>query len=80
MWVPPKDFGYMIVDYMETNTVDYTMLENYMVMFYYSCFIWNGVDIAPVTQREILFITWLIIISAIANATLYGAFFNMRDQ
>ena len=78
-WVPPKDFGYLIFDYMETNTVLYSLLENYMMMFYYSCFIFNGVDIAPIEASEILFVTFLMIISAFANALLYGTFFNMRD-
>ena len=65
---------------MDTNTVMYSLVENYTMMFYYACFIWNGVDIAPVTGAEILFVTFLIILSAFANAILYGTFFNMRDQ
>ena len=79
-WVPPKDFGYLVFDYMETATVEYSLMENYLVMLYHSTFIFNGVDVAPVTGLEMLLVLIAIIISAFANATLYGAFFTLQSK
>ena len=46
-WVPPKDFGYLIFDYMETATIEYSFFENYLMMIYYATFVFNMVDVAP---------------------------------
>ena len=50
-------------------------------MFYHATFIFNMVDVAPVTYTEIASVIVVIIISAFANALLYGTFFSLRrDQ
>ena len=79
-WVPPKDFGYLVFDYMETATIEYSLLENYLVMLYHATFIFNGVDVAPVTGKEILMVLIAIIISAFANTILYGTFFVLQSK
>ena len=79
-WVPPKDFGYMIFDFMDTATVEYSLLENYFLMFYHATFVFNMVDVTPRTYISITAITIILVISAFANALLYGTFFSLRQQ
>lgn len=49
-------------------------------MFYHATFIFNMVDVAPVTYTEIASVIVVIIISAFANALLYGTFFSLRRE
>ena len=58
-----------------------SLAQNYFLMFYHATFIFNMVDVAPVTYTEIASVIVVIIISAFANALLYGTFFSLRrDQ
>ena len=79
-WVPPKEFGNLFFDYVETATIEHSFSLTYFNMFYHSTFVFNMIDVAPVTYMEISCIVVVMIISAIANALLYGTFFNLRDK
>ena len=79
-WVPPKAFGFLIFDFMETATIEYSLLENYFLMFYHATFVFNMVDVAPRTYTSITAVIVITIISAFANALLYGTFFTLRQQ
>ena len=79
-WVPPKDFGYLQLDFMEVAPFENTLAQNYFLMFYHATFIFNMVDVAPVTYTEISTVIIVIVISAFANALLYGTFFSLRRE
>ena len=52
-WIPPKDFGYLQLDYMQTAPFVNSIEQNYFLMFYHATFIFNMVDVAPVTYKEL---------------------------
>ena len=45
--MPPKDFGYMELDFMEKAPFVNTLAQNYFLMFYHAAFIFNMVDVGP---------------------------------
>ena len=47
-------------------------------MFYHAAFIFNMVDVGPQTYSEITIVIIVIVLSAFANALLYGTFFSLR--
>ena len=55
-----------------------TLWQNYFLMLYHATFIFNMVDVAPRTYTEITIVTIIIVLSAFANALLYGTFFSLR--
>ena len=57
-----------------------SLIQNYFLMLYHATFIFNMVDVAPVTYTEITSVVMVIIISAFANALLYGTFFSLRRE
>ena len=60
---------------MKTAPFENTLAQNYFLMFYHATFIFNMVDVAPITYTEIVSVVIVIVISAFANALLYGTFF-----
>lgn len=68
------------MDFMEAAPSDNSLVQNYFLMIYHATFIFNMVDVAPVTYTEITSIVVVIIISAFANALLYGTFFSLRRE
>ena len=68
------------MDFMKIAPFKNTLAQNYFLMFYHATFIFNMVDIAPVTYTEILSVIIVIVISAFANALLYGTFFSLRRE
>lgn len=65
---------------MEVAPQENSLIQNYFLMLYHATFIFNMVDVAPVTYTEITSVVVVIIISAFANALLYGTFFSLRRE
>ena len=68
------------MDFMEVAPQENSLIQNYFLMLYHATFIFNMVDVAPVTYTEITSVVVVIIISAFANALLYGTFFSLRRE
>ena len=47
VWVPPKEFGGMNLNYMEDAALLNPFFHNYISMVYYATFAFNLIDIAP---------------------------------
>ena len=68
------------MDFMKVAPQENSLIQNYFLMLYHATFIFNMVDVAPVTYTEITSVVVVIIISAFANALLYGTFFSLRRE
>ena len=47
VWIPPKEFGEMNINYMDDALINTELVKNYFVMVYYATFAFNLIDIAP---------------------------------
>ena len=74
-WVAPKDFGYLDLDYVY-NQRNASFWENYLLMQYHSAFVFNMIDIAPISGRNVLLAIVLLLSAAIVNAQIFGIFFG----
>lgn len=60
--------------YLESSIYneDATLVHIYLNMIYHATFVFSLIDIAPRTNMEILLSTFLMLVSAIVNAQIYG--------
>ena len=47
VWIPPKEFGELNINYMDDALLNTKLIRNYFVMVYYATFAFNLIDIAP---------------------------------
>ena len=78
VWIPPKEFGEMNINYMEDALINTELVKNYFVMVYYATFAFNLIDIAPQSMLEIAVVTIIFFFSAFYNAQIYAEFYVQR--
>jgi hypothetical protein len=67
VWVPAVDFIYA-----ETKLFREDMLKQYLSMSYHAIMVFGLNEVAPVASTEIIVVIIIMIISAIANAYIFG--------
>ena len=76
-WVPPTDFGIIEVNTFNENQ---SFMMQYLRMVYHSTLVYSMVDISARSNSELVWVSLLIIISAIINAIIYGQFANLTEE
>lgn len=77
IWVAPTDFGLIEVN---TFSKDVGFAEQYLRMVYHSTLVYSMVDISARSDSELVWVSGLIILSAIINAIIYGQFANLTEE
>ena len=77
IWIPPTDFGAIKTDVFEKER---GFLFRYMKVFYHSSLTYSMVDISTRTANELGFMIFLILISAIINAIVFGQFSLLTEE
>jgi hypothetical protein len=70
IWIPPLDFIYLRTDLYELKPDQFFYL--YFKMLYHAVLVFAMVDIAPRGLMELGWLTFLILVSALATALIYG--------
>ena len=76
-WVPPTDFGSLATDAFQK---DRGFWFHYFKMFYHSTLVYSMVDISFRNFSELVVLSFLILVSAIINATIFGSFSVLTEQ
>ena len=69
-WIPPLDFGAIETDVFDIENKSFTF--RYFKMLYHSTLVYSMVDITVRTGTELLGSCFMIILSAVINAIIYG--------
>ena len=79
-WIPPLNFGTFETEIFDNNENYKGFLFTYFKMVYHSSLVYAMVDITVRSEHELLFTSFLIIVSAIINAIIYGQFANLTED
>ena len=76
-WIPPLDFGTISTDVFNK---DKGFLFQYFKVTYHSTLIYSMVDVSVRTFDELMFLSALLIVSAIINAVVFGQFQVLTEE
>jgi hypothetical protein len=68
VWVPPLDF----IDYTKSDLYETNMSRKYLMSLYNAVLLLGGNEIGPRTWYEAVFVTFIMLLSAIINANIFG--------
>lgn len=71
-WIPPTDFVWA-----ETKIFQEDITQQYIATFYHSIMIFGLNEVAPSNMDEMIGLVMLLILSAIANAYIFGEMSNL---
>ena len=78
VWIPPLDFGSISTDVFQDPEDGF--IFRYFKMVYHSTLVYSMVDISVRTSSELVLMVFLILISAVINAVIYGQFAVLTEE